>query len=1785
MVEHRRHAFTPVLKPVLQVLQFRIQSVPNGGESKLHQSLTLAVRRLLAGTDESGEPSPGPLLFKSIPVRLRGCTTQGPVFRPAMSVWPAHISLTSDDVMEGSEARVRLELRGNEEALIAHRDLDPAALISLIGITKSLTFDIVPTLIDVYESVQATAVCHGIPPKAQPPALHVEIVECSSNLPSATKVSLLWGGKDVGRTGPQIAHTGMFDPDDRHFDLPLSPEPFDPKLLNLLVSNYSDSTLLGSLTLEGIGDILPCLLESQALPSGQGVLYTLDPPSAGLISIRLSLGEMEAAILSQWKNRFFADTARPLLTLACPYAAGLQPMCSTLSGAPRAFVFWNNRLVLASDHMQPPPVLLDGAFEDILVSHPVWDADFLAPLDLRERDTESSLTIMVLAVRADLGRTAIRLRDLAIDSPLGRAKLEGAALTSFLEDASSSWSRQSGLSLKLAPSGIIAINLSGKGCDGESLEHQGGPRYVISMDIGEIMLHVQPAEAEPYMVCACFLGGSLVACTEVMLNGEWQETMKVPLPNLDHALPDIHFVVWQQGAGEFARGTLNLSVDTILTLKKKKKRLLPLSAREQGVIGELPLLLHFQEEKPFASKVSNLGLDLVLQDCGFALRLDALKFYERGFIRDGMVAAIIWRGCKISQVVLPSRSGGGMMYLDSKVYALASSTSETETGGLVIEISQPGQTPVAHCTVPRELLLRPPKLAVDYTLLKSASADSAGLIRLQLALIQGQPALKERLRRGGETASTSLSCALNFKDASYRGIQRIRMRIRKIWGPDFRTAQGDVFCRVEWQGRVASTLPVDKAGTIGKGVDLLLPLPWEKVTADSGPDCELNITLFSCHGTTSCESMFTIGSIRMKFMKDWLHETVAECTLSDNEAIPSESCRPEEMVANFGNEVEGGVVLTDCSISFGLRRERLLPMRKPPELRLKPHSSEILRLCVRIRSIRNYTFLGGISSTFYGLRLITDGRLHLHNHVRRRLPQCKHEGDIFFLDMPASDRKQCVLELFVSGTTPDGEIVDLGSAVLGWLHLSCLPVIHSNYASRPQFSPPSAALQQQVHLELSLLAAHSAPDGPQFRLSHGYEALLEMYLESSQAQEDYTIRLQPLSLWSTLDLLPGFHHGLGTFRLAGSRQRCPVLQIEWENEGGAGFKMDAGYLMRYRSDVGAECPEMSGGASIAPHLRRKWIWPENTSPVLLPIPQTLANQKVIIKALDAGPRTDAEHKSAVVIQRAVRRKFACELAAILRLEQDQHRSRMSASARIQAVARGYLARQKFQVRRANLRRRSTAALIIQSLHKIFQAKQLASQLRAEREAQIKRKQAALAAREPHLQLILAGLTFIHSPKSYVEVKWNGDFVGRADGLSAIETVDLPFTVPEGPWDANSRPWPDMILELRLLGGTKEDLVASLTFQTNEVLNMVDTLNEAQHVALHKWISLSLAQGSGITTPPPFGAANRLQLLAVGRIEDNAAPKILLQVTSRLMLPRSLQQYDEASSSATVALAAVNEIVRSAEAAVVRRNLGVWVCAARGLPKSDLLGRSDPYAVVRWDDTCVGQTAVVKRSLEPNWLRLSSGSAEEPYFLLPVPVSSNPRLVIEVFDWDAVGAHDFLGGCELSYDEVDALRRGTLAKARSQGRAAVNQAKAAAWFDLRDRDGASVRGSIALALYVDVEATREGRRKRIAAEAEEQRKLDEMMERLQHEREEAEAHAMYYEDVSVPAESPDEWIAFEAPDGEGTYWCSTSTGESTWTCPWPEDYYPLAVVEDASPPPLSFVNERGNRVFMIPRRGG
>lgn len=98
----------------------------------------------------------------------------------------------------------------------------------------------------------------------------------------------------------------------------------------------------------------------------------------------------------------------------------------------------------------------------------------------------------------------------------------------------------------------------------------------------------------------------------------------------------------------------------------------------------------------------------------------------------------------------------------------------------------------------------------------------------------------------------------------------------------------------------------------------------------------------------------------------------------------------------------------------------------------------------------------------------------------------------------------------------------------------------------------------------------------------------------------------------------------------------------------------------------------------------------------------------------------------------------------------------------------------------------------------------------------------------------------------------------------------------------------------------------------------------------------------------------------------------------------------------------------------------------------------------WDGREIGTTGVCRRTLHPVWFSGPAGSMQpktasspaaqedKPYFWLESTCSANPRLRVELYDWDAVSTHDFLGGVELDMAELVELQRATLEKARANG---------------------------------------------------------------------------------------------------------------------------------------------------------
>lgn len=120
------------------------------------------------------------------------------------------------------------------------------------------------------------------------------------------------------------------------------------------------------------------------------------------------------------------------------------------------------------------------------------------------------------------------------------------------------------------------------------------------------------------------------------------------------------------------------------------------------------------------------------------------------------------------------------------------------------------------------------------------------------------------------------------------------------------------------------------------------------------------------------------------------------------------------------------------------------------------------------------------------------------------------------------------------------------------------------------------------------------------------------------------------------------------------------------------------------------------------------------------------------------------------------------------------------------------------------------------------------------------------------------------------------------------------------------------------------------------------------------------------------------------------------------------------------------------------HLRVRVISAAGLAAADLNGKSDPYAIIRWDgqprpyNKVAGehdrhvtkaakkgkvirpQTTVCKKTLNPHW-----NQSFDLHIMQPM-VDPSDVLTVELYDYDTYGQHDFLGSV---HQEMAGLMQG------------------------------------------------------------------------------------------------------------------------------------------------------------------
>ncbi|CAM9137499.1 unnamed protein product [Scytosiphon promiscuus] len=441
--------------------------------------------------------------------------------------------------------------------------------------------------------------------------------------------------------------------------------------------------------------------------------------------------------------------------------------------------------------------------------------------------------------------------------------------------------------------------------------------------------------------------------------------------------------------------------------------------------------------------------------------------------------------------------------------------------------------------------------------------------------------------------------------------------------------------------------------------------------------------------------------------------------------------------------------------------------------------------------------------------------------------------------------------------------------------------------------------------------------------------------------------------------------------------------------------------------------------------------------------------------------------------------------------------------------------------------------------------------------------------------------------------WQGDSNddGFADGGSARVGVwfDLPFFVPETEkWGEEE--WPPMHLEIRcydhdMMGPA--DLIGCVTLGPDAVLDMVkavdaDNSGEGRPCKSDApnevtWFEL-MPDSDGRDASP---AVSRETGVIYKRNPFRSLGDIAVAVTARHALPRSVEEYrrskEEGRSIANtrrgIADAGVLALLQAVHRTLCSRDRGLWVVGASGLVRADFFGKSDPYAKVFWDGREIGTTAIRHNTLNPAWFaepaagerpRAAGGAApeeEKPYFWLESTCSTNACFRVELYDWDAVGAHDFLGGVELGMAELVELQRVTLRKARANGGNADQQMLLKTDFPLRSRDNkVGKNGTVGLCVYLDLEQRKRRERREQAAAARRQQAIDLAIAEVDMKNEALEKSLMRDEDFDAcdmeqmqrQQETDEEasWQIYfdDSTDPPTPWWFDSATGASTWNCP-------------------------------------
>ena len=88
-------------------------------------------------------------------------------------------------------------------------------------------------------------------------------------------------------------------------------------------------------------------------------------------------------------------------------------------------------------------------------------------------------------------------------------------------------------------------------------------------------------------------------------------------------------------------------------------------------------------------------------------------------------------------------------------------------------------------------------------------------------------------------------------------------------------------------------------------------------------------------------------------------------------------------------------------------------------------------------------------------------------------------------------------------------------------------------------------------------------------------------------------------------------------------------------------------------------------------------------------------------------------------------------------------------------------------------------------------------------------------------------------------------------------------------------------------------------------------------------------------------------------------------------------------------------------------LSVDLIKARNLIKADIMGKSDPYAVLKFGKQ-KDKTTTIKNTLEPQW---------DHHAEFKLPDGHSDKLLVEVFDADKLGKDKSLGKVEVDLSEI------------------------------------------------------------------------------------------------------------------------------------------------------------------------